>query len=404
MAQIPSPSAARQEVRDTWPFFVMVSLVIGVGYVAALRSAESLREPTRMAVFTALVLLTTGLYWLSPYLVVSKRWLWTFFAVQGAVTFSIGLLTADHWLVMGLYPALVGIAIGSFWGDLRSLAVVVTLCLLLLAVNIVVGPGLDQLLILLPFIGFSFVFVLVYVVLFVRQVDARTTAQGLLDDLEIAHGQLGEYAAQVEELTLIHERERMGRELHDTLAQGLAGLIMQLEAADCHLEGGDTEQARAVLQQATQRTRTTLHEARRAIQALRASVLDRQDLAEAVCREVDQFIATTEISCRYEVGAASTNVPPDTAQHILRIVQESLSNVTRHARASEVEVRLESTEGVLRVAVHDDGVGFDPAAKHEGFGLAGMRERAAQIGSELHIDSSAGVGTTVELIMPGGEE
>ncbi len=404
MAQIPPPAAARQEIRDTWPFFIFVSLVIGVGYVSALRSVESLREPTRVAVFTALILLTGGLYWLSPYLGASKRRLWTFFAVQGAATFSIGLLTTGHWLVMGLYPALVGIAIGLFWGDLRSLAAVVTFCLLLLAANIVVGPGLDQLLILAPYIGFSFVFVFVYVVLFVRQVDARTKAQALLGDLEIAHSRLRDYAAQVEELTLIHERERMGRELHDTLAQGLAGLIMQLEAADCHLEGADTVQARAVLQQAMQRTRATLHEARRAIQALRASVLDRQDLTEAVGREVDQFVATTDIPCRYEVGADPMDVPPDTAQHILRIVQESLSNVARHARATGVEVRLERIGKNIRVAVHDDGVGFDPAVRREGFGLTGMQERAAQIGAELHVVSGTGDGTTVELMMPGGDE
>jgi hypothetical protein len=123
MAQLPTPAAARQEIRDTWPFFVVVSLVIGAGYVTALRSVESLREPARIAVFTALVLLAGGLYWLSPYLITTKRGLWTFFAVQGAATFCIGLLAPNHWLVMGLYPCLVGIAIGTFWGDLRPLTV-----------------------------------------------------------------------------------------------------------------------------------------------------------------------------------------------------------------------------------------------------------------------------------------
>lgn len=404
MAQLPTPADARQEIKDTWPFFVLVSLMIGIGYLTALRSVESLRQPTGMAAFTVLVLLIGSLYWLSPFLITSKRGLWAFFAVQGAATFCIGLLAPNHWLVMGLYPCLVGISIGTFWGDFRSLTVVVTFCLLLLAVNIVLGPGLDQLLTLLPFIGFSFVFVFVYVVLFIRQVDARTKAQALLGDLEIAHSQLRDYAAQVEELTLIHERERMGRELHDTLAQGLAGLIMQLEAADCHLEGADTVQARAVLQQAMQRTRATLHEARRAIQALRASVLDRQDLTDAVGREVDQFASTNDIPCRYQVDAGSMDVPPDTAQHILRIVQESLNNVARHARATEVEVRLERKDEEIRVVVRDDGIGFDPAVRREGFGLTGMQERAVQMGGELRVTSSAGNGTTVELLLPGAEE
>jgi NarL family two-component system sensor histidine kinase YdfH len=403
MATPTTPAASRQVIRDTWPFFFVVSLVIGIGYVSALQSVESLRDPARIAVLTALVLLTGSLYWLSPRLFTTGRRVWLFFAIQGAATFGIGLLVGDHWLLMGLYPCLMGIAVGSFWGDPRSLAAVVMICLLLLAANILIGSGFDHLLVLLPFIGFSFVFVFVYVVLFVRQVDARTKAQELLEDLEIAHSRLRDYAAQVEELTLIHERERMGRELHDTLAQGLAGLIMQLEAADCHLEAGDTNLARGVLQQATQRTRTTLHEARRAIQALRASVLDSQDLPQAVRREVDQFVATTDIPCGYEVDADSIEVPPDTAQHILRIVQESLSNVARHARATRVEIRIEHPGDDIRVMVHDDGVGFDLAGRHGGFGLAGMRERAAQIGGELQVISSAGGGTQVELTIPGEE-
>jgi len=159
-----------------------------------------------------------------------------------------------------------------------------------------------------------------------------------------------------------------------------------------------------MLQQTTQRARMTLDEARRAIQALRASVLDRQDLKGAVGREVDQFTANTNISCRYEIDAGSMDMPPDTAQHILRIVQESLSNVARHAQATRVSVDLERSDEEVRVVVRDNGVGFDPAEKRQGFGLAGMRERAAQIGGELRVVSSPGDGATVELVLWGGDE
>lgn len=403
MPQLAPHAATRQESWDTWPFFIVVSLMIGAGYVSALRWVESLRDPSRIAIFTTLVVLTTGLYWLSPRVITTGARTWWFVAIQGAMTFCIGLLVGDHWLVMGLYPCLLGMAIAMFWGRPRSLALVVVFCLLLFAANITLGPGLGKLLVTLPYIGLSFVFVFVYVVLFVRQVEARTTAQELLADLETAHSRLREYATQVEELTLVHERERMGRELHDTLAQGLAGLIMQLEAAECHLEDGDTEQTRAVLRQAMERTRATLHEARRAIQALRASVLERRDLPEAIRREVDQFIATTGIPCTFEADADSIEVPPDAAQHILRIVQESLSNVARHARAVRVEIRIERQGGDMRVAIHDDGIGFDPTDRHEGFGLAGMQERAAQIGGAVQVISSAGGGTKVELTIPGEE-
>jgi NarL family two-component system sensor histidine kinase YdfH len=242
-------------------------------------------------------------------------------------------------------------------------------------------------------------FTVVYVVLFNRQVEARQRAQVLHEELESAHLRLREYADQVEELTLGRERERMGRELHDTLAQGLAGLIMQLEAIDSHLAGGGTERARALVQQALQRSRTTLHEARRVIQALRASSLDGGDLIKALRQEAGGFEASNGIPCRFEVDADALVVPAERAQEILRIVQEGLSNAARHARATRVGVRLWQRQGEMHVVVTDDGGGFDPdGTAPGGFGLAGMRERAARLGGSLRVTSATGGGTTVELV------
>jgi NarL family two-component system sensor histidine kinase YdfH len=395
---MPQDASGRAAIGETWPFFAMVSLVIGAAYVTALRADAALREPLRFAAFTALIVVTGVMYWLCPLVVTTGRRRLPFLAILAAATFAIGLMTPQHWAAFGLYPALIGLAVGLYWSDPRAIGAAIAACLGLLVTNLAVAGWLRQALSQLPFIGIALVFTVIYVVLFNRQVEARQRAQALLSDLEAAHSRLREYADQVEQLTLVRERERMGHELHDTLAQGLAGLIMQLEAIDSHLQGGSTERARALLQQAMQRSRTTLHEARRAIQALHASVLDGGDLSRALRSEAESFEASSGVSCQCDVDVGSLVVSPDRAQEILRIVQESLSNAARHAHASHVEVRLSESQGELRIVVSDDGVGFDPDDARGGFGLTGMKERAARLGGTLRVASTAGGGTTVELV------
>jgi NarL family two-component system sensor histidine kinase YdfH len=399
---MPQDATGRAAIGETWPFFVIVSLVLGACYVTALRADASLREPLRFALFTSLIVVVGVMYWLCPRFVATGRRRLLMLAVLAAATFAIGLMTPHHWSVFGLYPPLLGLAIGLYWSDVRAIAAAVAVCLGLMAANLALAGWFRHALPQLPFVGISLAFTVIYVVLFNRQVEARQRAQALLEELESAHRRLREYADQVEELTLGRERERMGRELHDTLAQGLAGLIMQLEAIDSHLETGGTERARAVLQQAMQRSRTTLHEARRAIQALHASALERGDLAEALRREAESFAATAGVPCRCDVASGSLVVAPERAQEILRIVQESLANAARHARARSVEVRLREDRGELRLVVSDDGVGFDADRMSGGFGLAGMRERAARLGGTLRVDSRPGAGTTVELVTREG--
>jgi NarL family two-component system sensor histidine kinase YdfH len=403
MPHTPRLTAAREEARETWPFLGVVTLVLAVGYVSAVRSIDSLQEAPRLSLFTTLMLLTAVLFWLAPIFVGSGRRLVAALLLQAGAVFWIGLMTPQHWLVLGIFPAVAGMAIAAYWPDLRKSLVAALLCFGLLALNLAIGKGFDELKILIPFLVFALVFVFVYVVLFVRQVELRKQTQALLQDLEAAHEQLRAYAARVEELTLSQERERMGRELHDTLAQGLAGLIMQLEAVDCHLEAGNGQRAREVLQQAMRRSRSAHHEARRAIQALRASVLEDEDLIEALRREADQLTANTGISCRYTASITDPKLSPEQSQDVLRIVQESLSNAARHARASKVTLGLEEADGLIRVTVEDDGIGFDPGQRSSGLGLVGMQERAARLGGELRVMSSAGGGTRVELEMRRGK-
>jgi NarL family two-component system sensor histidine kinase YdfH len=404
MTQQPTSSAAEPSIREDmaqpWPFYVIVFLVLIGGYVTALTSNQSLWKPARLVLFTTLILLHGGLYWFALHVVRSRRWLAAYYVVQEALAFTIGLLTPGHWLVIALHFSLIGLIAGTLWPNLGASILATLLCLGLLALNITVSQGFREFVQFLPIAGLMALFVFIYTVLFVREVEAREQAQALLHELETVHRQLQEYAARIEELTISQERERMARELHDTLAQGLAGLILQLEAADSHLESGNPARAQAVVQQAMQRARATLHEARRAIQALRPAALERGNLIDALGREIDQFSANTGIRTTFDVADGPMDVSPEMAQDILRIVQESLSNVTRHADASHVLVQLAQSREGLQVVVQDDGVGFDPGEGLERpgcFGLAGMQERALRVGGALEVESARGRGTRVVL-------
>ena len=191
--------------------------------------------------------------------------------------------------------------------------------------------------------------------LYTRQAEARARAQALLSELETAHRELAEYAARVEDLTLAAERQRMARELHDTLAQGLAGLILQLEAANSHLANGRAERAQEILVQAMARARNTLADARRAIGDLRQEAAVPGDLSEAVREEAGRFSAATGIPCTLDL-ASLPSLPDDIREHALRVVSEGLTNVARHAQASQVWIRLASSGDCLEVEVRDDGV------------------------------------------------
>lgn len=217
-----------------------------------------------------------------------------------------------------------------------------------------------------------------------------------------ANRQLEQYAAQVQELTLTNERQRMARELHDTLAQGLAGLILQLEAADSHLTRGNTERAQAIVEQAMTRARTTLADARRAIDDLRASEDTPRDVAHVIRAEAENFRETTGIAVTLEMAqmpALDTNVK----ETILSTIREGLTNIARHAHARNVWIRVVLEGNAVCVTVRDDGSGFDAEraqAANGHYGLLGLRERAQLVGGELNVSSTEGNGTTLVLRVP----
>jgi NarL family two-component system sensor histidine kinase YdfH len=242
------------------------------------------------------------------------------------------------------------------------------------------------------------IFVVTYVTLYRRQTDAREQAQALAKELEKVNQQLSAYAAQVEDLTIANERQRMARELHDTLSQGLTGIILQLEAIEAHLTNNRVEKAISIVSNAMQQARSTLADARNAIDDLRGA--QPENLESALRLEVSRFQNATDIVCDLELKEI-----PVLKEHIMetvvRNVAEGLTNIGRHAQAQKVTVSVSKEADVLFVTVQDDGQGFDPFGIPSGhYGLLGIRERIRLLGGKLDIWSKSGEGTRLEMRIP----
>lgn len=211
-----------------------------------------------------------------------------------------------------------------------------------------------------------------------------------------ANRKLTHHAATLEQLATTRERNRLARELHDTLAHTLSAVAVQLEAVNA-LWDTKPEQARSRLQKSIEVTRSGLAETRRVLQALRASPLEDLGLALAVRNLAESTAARGGMKLDLHIADQLGRVSPDIEQAIYRIVQEALANIMNHANAHHLTVQLGHFDSQIILTVSDDGNGFDPAA-HESmhhFGIQGMRERAEMVGGQLDVESQPGQGTII---------
>lgn len=323
-----------------------------------------------------------------------QRWYWLYFLLQGVCVLIVSLIWSDTIITLGFYLVLVIEALSMF-KRARQIVEVTAIYLALFVLTVVWQLTQMTIWMTLESVLLLVVFIIGWIILSIQQVHAR-------GQLETAHLQLAAYAMRVEELTLVNERQRLARELHDTLAQDLVGLTLQLERVDLHLEKKRFERARELVQQAMARARGTLSEAREAIDDLRATALVPDDLLLAVQREINRFTKATSVSCVAELSALSA-VPEHLCEHVLRAITEGLTNVARHAQARQVWVDVRLNEEMLMIAVRDDGIGFERAlveTQKGHYGLLGLRERACLCGGHLDIESTPGEGTTLRLSLP----
>lgn len=209
---------------------------------------------------------------------------------------------------------------------------------------------------------------------------------------------------QAREAGVLDERQRMAREIHDTLAQGLTGIITQLEAA--RQAANDPSAWRRHLDNASTLARESLREARRSVQALRTEALDTARLPEVLAELARRWAEVHGVAAEVTTTGEPRPLHPEVEMTLLRTAQEALTNVAKHAGASRVGLTLSYMEDVVALDVRDDGAGFDPARLSEqapgegGFGLLAMRQRVRRLAGRLDVESRPGAGTAISASVP----
>jgi signal transduction histidine kinase len=228
------------------------------------------------------------------------------------------------------------------------------------------------------------------------------------EEIELAQAQahqvmlairLNEAGEQIRQTAALAERNRMARDVHDTLAQGFTGVIVQLEAAKYALSEGDRKDADSHLRRAGELARRSLSEARRSVHALRPQSLEQDDFWYALKGIVKTTTLGTTLKTTFAAKGKVPVLPQAWQENLLRIGQEALTNTLKYARARNFGARLICNPKEVCLELHDDGEGFEFQEPHDGAGLTGMRERAAEMGGELRIVSSRGHGTTITAIL-----
>ncbi|MFD7656955.1 sensor histidine kinase [Actinosynnema sp. NPDC059797] len=231
--------------------------------------------------------------------------------------------------------------------------------------------------------------------------EANAKLEAALEENAGLHAQL---LVQAREAGVLDERQRMAREIHDTLAQGLAGILTQLQAAEQASDEPAT--SRRHVANAVDLARESLAEARRTVHAVGPSALAEARLPEAIGDVARRWSEVNRVDAVLTTTGDARPMHTDVEVALLRTAQEALANVAKHARAGRVALTLSYMEDLVTLDVLDDGVGFDPGARRAGgspdggFGLAGMRQRVQRLAGRLDVESEPGGGTAITATVP----
>lgn len=309
-----------------------------------------------------------------------------------------GLLILTIGTAVSFYPVMAilqCVAYPLLWVIARSLrAAIVTNVALALAVSLGFWFSTNDLAQVVITSGLSLAFSLALGLWIARIADLSEERQRLLDELHATQDQL---AAVSRDAGVASERERLAREIHDTIAQDLTGLVLLAQQARRELGGGRSAAAAENLAMIEENARTALAETRALVAASAPVSLTTGGLADALDRLASRF--TRETGIAVTVTGDPGVLDRDAEVVLLRCAQESLANVRKHSGARTATLQLTGRDGAVRLVVTDDGHGFDPASRSDGFGLGGMRDRLALVGGALDV-SSSDRGTTLIATLP----
>lgn len=240
----------------------------------------------------------------------------------------------------------------------------------------------------------------------IKSCEKRTFDRG---ELELAHAlahqaalamELGRLSQESKQAAILAERNRLARDIHDTLAQGLTGIIIQLRAARDATARGFAPEADAHLVRAGELAGESLREARRSVRALRPRVLEERDLTAVLEEMFARMTADTQMHAKLTVHGRPFRLDSYQEEHVLRVSQEVLTNALKHAHASLFSVQLSYQLEAFKMEYRDNGCGFDQLSKFDGFGLIGIRERIENLGGNMALESVPGRGTFISFVLP----
>lgn len=238
-----------------------------------------------------------------------------------------------------------------------------------------------------------------YAYALLRANAARQESQALLTELQEAHRQLQDYALRAEELAVVEERNRLAREMHDTIGHRLTVASVQLEGAQ-RLCPSDPEQAASMIGTVRQQVREALTELRATVAALRTPIEADLQLRSSLKRLITHFENATGLTVHRILPEEMPSLPDAYRLALVRTAQEALTNVQKHADASQVWLVLSIRNDAITLLISDDGRGLAQDGKPAGYGLRGLRERASHLNGELHLEPRQGGGSQLSLRLP----
>ncbi len=320
-----------------------------------------------------------------------------YFAIQTALAVSLSLLQPNTFASGVLFFVLSAEAMTAL--QLRQAALWIGIFTVATYFNFAFVVGwLSALIYILPYAG-GFLFFGTFGKA-MRDADlARQESQRLLEELQTAHRQLQEYASQVEQLTIAEERNRLAREMHDAVGHRLTVTAVQLEGAQ-RLIPADPERAARMIGAVRDEVKQALADLRRTVATLRAPLEVDLPLTQSLARLAAAFQDATGLAVHLTLPEELPTIPEASRLALYRAAQESLTNAQRHASAKNIWLHLKTENGAISLVAADDGTGFPDSINGVGFGLRGLRERAAQLGGELHLESRPGGGAQLRFSLP----
>jgi NarL family two-component system sensor histidine kinase YdfH len=328
--------------------------------------------------------------------IIFKRKYWLYFGIQGIIIFDYAIIMSKGYepIFIGLIPVLIFQSIMVYYDTIKVIITSVFFYSIFCG-TIIIFDGVKELTKYIPILILITIAVRAYSTIFLKQVKLRIQTQKILKELEFAY-------EKVEELTLINERQRMARDLHDTLSQGIAGIVMQLEAINANLNNNNAKRAQEIVQKSMEHARKTLSDSRLVIDDLRFEANNDMDFAKAIENEIAEFRAVTSTSISADIRIES-QIPLKILKHILYIVREALNNIAKHAKAKKAVVEIIEAHNEININIKDDGIGFDVKLLDKLFGhygMLGMTERVKAIQGKIKIESKRKSGTNINITIP----